>query len=411
MGNTASEGRRKGHVMELQSVYTLDGYQRRHVEKLALEHDEDALLHQRHVPVSPTFSSTSTVSSCLPGHDVSAADFDTVKMLGAGSMGKVLLVRRKTTGVLYAMKVVAKAGVDANQIWSERDVLGGTTHMGLVHLHWAFQSPSSLFLVMEYCPGGELSAQIQRSPFGRFVAPIAMFYAAEIVLALEHLHRHGIVYRDLKPENILLSAEGHMKLVDFGLAKFGIVEPTRGTKTLCGSFEYLAPEVWGKKPSEAGYGTAVDWYAFGAVLYEMLTGLPPWYTDEAPTPATIAAIRAAPLTFPSYVSPSARHLLRALLAKDPAARLGSVSGASDIKAHPFFSTIDWVALSYGELTAPLDPCEDPACAEEALNFEPEFTSVAVNPWEHELGHSNQDDEMIFDPFHGFSFEGPPLHTG
>lgn len=106
-----------------------------------------------------------------------------------------------------------------------------------VHLHWAFQSKTSLFLVMEYCPGGELSAHLQRAE--RFSVSVAQFYAAEIVLALEHLHRHGVIYRDLKPENVLLTARGHVKLVDFGISKFGITEATAGATTICGSYEYL----------------------------------------------------------------------------------------------------------------------------------------------------------------------------
>lgn len=110
-------------------------------------------------------------------------------------------------------------------------------HDATVHLHWAFQTKSSLFLVMEYCPGGELSAHLRRA--GRFPEQVASFYAAEIVLALEHLHLHGVVYRDLKPENLLLTADGHLKVVDFGISKFGITEATMGATTICGSYEYL----------------------------------------------------------------------------------------------------------------------------------------------------------------------------
>lgn len=109
--------------------------------------------------------------------------------------------------------------------------------LSTVHLHWAFQTKNSLFLVMDYCPGGELSVHLQHAE--RFSEEVAVFYAAEIVLALEHLHRHGIIYRDLKPENMLLTASGHLKLVDFGISKFGITEATIGATTICGSYEYL----------------------------------------------------------------------------------------------------------------------------------------------------------------------------
>ena len=109
--------------------------------------------------------------------------------------------------------------------------------MHAVHLHWAFQTNTRLFLVMDYCPGGELSLHLRQA--SRFAEEVAAFYAAELALALEHLHRHGIVYRDLKPENILLTEIGHLKLVDFGISKFGITEATVGATSICGSYEYL----------------------------------------------------------------------------------------------------------------------------------------------------------------------------
>ncbi|KAJ0402139.1 hypothetical protein P43SY_000454 [Pythium insidiosum] len=211
-------------------------------------------------------------------------DFEYLKVIGVGGMGRVVLVRNRHDEQLYAMKVVSKRSVReknlTDKVLSERDVLGGTNHHLLVHLHWAFQTKSSLFLVMDYCPGGELSSHLHSSE--RFDEEVARFYAAELVLALEHLHRHGIVYRDLKPENVLLTEEGHLKLVDFGLSKFGITEATAGAKTMCGSYEYLgvcssmdlltfrhqfdidllaAPEVFEDKE----YGTAVDWWSYACI--------------------------------------------------------------------------------------------------------------------------------------------------
>lgn len=106
-----------------------------------------------------------------------------------------------------------------------------------VRLHWAFQTPSSVFLVMDYCPGGELSVHLKHA--SRFPEELVHFYGAELLLAIEHLHRHGIIYRDLKPENVLLTEDGHLKLVDFGISKFGVTDPTSGATTVCGSYEYV----------------------------------------------------------------------------------------------------------------------------------------------------------------------------
>jgi serine/threonine protein kinase len=202
---------------------------------------------------------------------------------------------------------------------------------------------------MDYCPGGELSGHLQAAD--RFAEEVAQFYAAELVLALEHLHRHGIIYRDLKPENILLTAQGHLKLVDFGLSKFGITEATSGASTLCGSYEYLAPEVFQNK----GYGSAVDWWSFGAVLYEMLTGLPPWYHENHATMRK--NILTQPLRFPSHISEEARDLLQRLLTLDPTNRIGSRDDSLEIRAHPFFRHLDWQMVTFREIFPPIQPCQ------------------------------------------------------
>eukprot|EP00644_Phytophthora_capsici_P008019 jgi/Phyca11/573934/estExt2_Genewise1.C_PHYCAscaffold_580062 len=267
-------------------------------------------------------------------------------------MGRVLLVRHRQEGKLYAMKVVSKRSVKeknmAEKVLSERDVLGGTCHHALVHLHWAFQTKANLYFVMEYCPGGELSTHLERAT--RFTEKVAAFYAAELLLAFQELHQHGILYRDLKPENILLTEDGHLKLVDFGISKFGVTDSTRGAKTLCGSYEYLAPEIL--KGEE--YGTAADWWAFGAVLYELLTGLPPWYSENARE--MCKRVLRTPLSVPEYVSTEAKNLLQKLLTRNPYERLGSLLGGPEIKEHPFFQHIDWEMLSFRDAPAPIQPC-------------------------------------------------------
>jgi serine/threonine protein kinase len=138
----------------------------------------------------------------------------------------------------------------------------------------------------------------------KFPEHMARFYSAEITLALDTMHEHGVVYRDLKPENILLDGEGHIKLADFGLAKEGVHEAAEGAHSLCGTPEYLSPEVLDRQ----GHGTAVDWWNLGMVLYEMLTGLPPWYTTDRDK--LFERLRSAPLKFPFYVSRPAASIIQ-----------------------------------------------------------------------------------------------------
>ncbi|GAB9473062.1 Agc protein kinase, partial [Globisporangium polare] len=203
-------------------------------------------------------------------------DFTLIRVIGKGSFGKVTLVRKKTNSKIFAMKILSKAHLlkrkQVEHTKTERRVLSVASHPFIVGLHYAFQTQAKLYFVLDYCPGGELFFHLSR--MGKFDETMSRFYAAELVVALEHLHSLGVVYRDLKPENILLDEMGHIKLADFGLAKDEVTEIDSGATSLCGTPEYLAPEVLARK----GHGTAVDWWGLGMVLYEMLTGLPPWYT-------------------------------------------------------------------------------------------------------------------------------------
>jgi serine/threonine protein kinase len=186
-----------------------------------------------------------------------------IKMIGKGSFGEVMLVRKKDTKTLYAMKILDKKNIiRRNQVEhtiTERRVLGRTKHPFIVTLHFAFQTGKKLYFVLDYCSGGELFFHLGRC--GRLRESLACFYSAEITLALSHLHSVGIVYRDLKPENILLDKDGHVKLADFGLSKEGIPNGVSGTGSFCGTAEYLAPEILNR----AGHGTGVDWWALGMV--------------------------------------------------------------------------------------------------------------------------------------------------
>ncbi|CAK4081023.1 unnamed protein product [Aphanomyces euteiches] len=332
---------------------------------------------------------------------VTLQDFKMIQVIGRGSFGKVVLVGHHATKKLYAMKMLNKANIvkrkQVEHTRTERRVLGYTKHPFIVGLHYAFQTPQRLYFVLDYCPGGELFYHLTRMK--KLPEHMACYYAAEITLALEHLHSLGVVYRDLKPENILLTKEGHVKLADFGLAKEGITDGVNGTNSLCGTPEYLPPEILDR----LGHGTAVDWWNLGMVLYEMLTGLPPWYTNDRQK--LFDRLRSARLHFPPYVSRKAENLIRLLLNRNPAERLGA-RGAADVKAHPFFDSIDWTALLALKMPPPFRPCRTTAPEETPLNFEAEFTRLPLPSVE--LIEKGARDRSTSDTFSGFAYECPDV---
>jgi len=278
-----------------------------------------------------------------------------LRVLGKGSFGKVVLVQKRKgneTGALFAMKILRKAHlVKRRQIErtrTERKVLSVVNHPFIMKLHYAFQSPDRLYLVLDYCPGGELFFHLSR--FRRFPERVARFYSAELLLAIGHLHKRGIIYRDLKPENVLLDADGHVKLGDFGLAKAGIKHPCEGATSMCGTPEYMAPEVL----SQQGHGFCVDYWGLGMLLYEMMTGLPPWYTTDRAK--LFKRLKSAPLDIPRFFSAPAAGCVSALLDRNPRRRLG-VTGIRTAMEHEFFRSISWRALYGRRVEAPIRPCE------------------------------------------------------
>ncbi|KAG4220244.1 hypothetical protein PC116_g31277, partial [Phytophthora cactorum] len=250
-----------------------------------------------------------------------ADDFETLRCLGKGTYGTVLLVKQRSTGRLYAQKQFKKASVIVHkklieQTKTERQILESVNrHPFVVKLFYAFQDQERLYLILEYGQGGELFTHLNTEKM--FPEPVAAFYMAEMVLALSHLHDTlGVVYRDLKPENCLLDAQGHLLLTDFGLSKVAVDEDD-SCKSILGTVEYMAPEiVLGQK-----YGKAVDWWSFGALGYDLMTGNPPFRGgNHAKIQNNIVKQK---LVLPYFLSPDAKDLLTRFLKKDPAKRLGS----------------------------------------------------------------------------------------
>eukprot|EP00667_Euglena_gracilis_P002595 EG_transcript_2601 len=278
---------------------------------------------------------------------VSKDDFDIVCTIGEGNYAQVFLVKKKNSDDFYAMKILAKDRLierdEVEHTRTERKILECATHPFLVKMHYAFQTPESLYIVMNFANGGELFSHLKREK--RFSEDRARFYAAEICLGLEYLHEGGVVYRDLKPENILLDSEGHIVLTDFGLSK--ILKGDK-TKTFCGTPEYLAPEVLLNK----GHGKPVDWWSFGTLLYEMIVGIPPFYSTDVHE--MYDQILHGELYIPEFVGPNATDILSKLLIRDPSKRLG-YGGTHEIKNHAFFKLVDWKTLLNKQVPTPFKP--------------------------------------------------------
>ncbi|CEM32786.1 unnamed protein product [Vitrella brassicaformis CCMP3155] len=349
-------------------------------------------------PITADNMANLALSAFNSSKKVALDDFVLLKVIGKGSYGmycKVMLVRHKTDGCIYAMKMLRKENiVKRNQVEhtkTERNVLEYISHPFIVRLVCAFQTVKKLYFVLEYCPGGELFFHLSRA--GRFTEQRARFYSAEIILALEHLHKMDIVYRDLKPENVLLDEEGHIRLTDFGLSKEGIQDNT-SARSLCGTPEYLAPEIL----NQTGHGKAVDWWSLGALIYEMLTGLPPFYTRDREK--LFENIRAGDLRYPSFISPVAKSLLQGLFQRDPNRRLGGGNtDADEIKCHPFYASVDWDALLQRRITPPFRPSL--ASKTDVQYFDKEFVSLPVINSEvpdSALTHAMQQDDNHFEGF-------------
>ena len=274
--------------------------------------------------------------------------FEILELIGGGSFGKVFRVKLKGTDKIYAMKVLNKGYLIKKKLLryaiTECNVLKQSNCPFIIKLHYSFQTPENLYMILDYCPIGDLSYQVQ---LNLFEEDEAKFYIAELILAIEYLHQHDIIYRDLKPENILIDSDGHIKLADFGLAKEN-VSTNVPNKTFCGSPQYLSPEMLSKE----GTTKASDIYGVGAILFELISGAPPFFNqDENLMYKNISENR---LMFPEFFSEELKDLLRKMLDKDPKKRIGIENDKSDIKNHEFFKDINWDDIMKKKITPPVE---------------------------------------------------------
>nr|AML78403.1 putative LOV domain-containing protein [Colchicum autumnale] len=301
------------------------------------------------------------------GEQIGLSHFRPIRPLGCGDTGSVHLVELQGTGELFAMKAMDKAVMlNRNKVHRaciEREIYSLLDHPFLPTLYTSFQTTTHICLITDFCLGGELFALLDKQPMKNFKEEAARFYAAEVVIGLEYLHCLGIIYRDLKPENILLQEDGHVVLTDFDLSFLTsckpqvikhalsikrrkskdqpppilVAEPSTQSNSFVGTEEYIAPETI----TGAGHSSAIDWWALGILLYEMLYGRTPFRGKNRQK--TFANILHKDLTFPGSipVSLAGRQLIHGLLHRDPANRLGSNTGANEIKEHPFFHDINW----------------------------------------------------------------------
>lgn len=300
-------------------------------------------------------------------------DFLILKLIGKGTFGQVYQVKKKDTQRIYAMKVLSKKVIiqkkEVVHTLGERNILVRTAMTAspfIVGLKFSFQTPTDLYLVTDYMSGGELFWHLQRE--GRFQEARAKFYIAELILALQHLHDHDIVYRDLKPENILLDANGHIALCDFGLSKANLSQNDT-TNTFCGTTEYLAPEVL---LDEQGYTKMVDFWSLGVLVFEMCCGWSPFYAED--TQQMYKNIAFGKVRFPrDALSTEGRNFVKGLLNRNPKHRLGANGDAKELMAHPFFSDINWDTLCRKQVIPPFKP--QLQSDTDTSNFDPEFTNA------------------------------------
>ncbi|VDK87126.1 unnamed protein product [Onchocerca ochengi] len=353
-----------------------------------------------------TSTSGSTESDLWEEEKVNMENFILIRVLGKGAYGKVFLTRKvggRDHGIIYAMKVLRKSRVitkakTLQHTLSERHVLERLKGLPfLVEMIYAFQSDSKLHIVMEFIKGGELFTHLCNK--GAFDIHSAKFYIAELIIAIDSVHKRKVVYRDLKLENILLDENGHIKLTDFGLSKELNDNELHRANSYCGTIEYMAPEVV-ERTSE-GYDETVDWWSLGVIAFELLTGCSPFTVDgHSNTSRDIARrILTKPVPFPRNFNKSALDFISRLLEKSARHRLGR-NGVDEIKNHFFLVDIDWHQCERRELEPPIVPKISNDL--DVTNFAPEFTNQmpVYSPADPPLDTRNL--------FRGYSFVSPSV---
>ena len=300
-------------------------------------------------PIIRRMSTNQLLEDSSNNNGLTFNSFQILDVLGSGTFGKVFkaTLKHSSDDKIYAMKVINKRYLIRNNqlkyAITECNVLKQTDSPFIVTLHFAFQTMENLYMILDYCPGGDLGFHLMSRLFEENEAK---FYIGELILAIEHLHNLDIIYRDLKPENILIDSENHIKLADFGLAKERIAQGEL-TQSFCGSPAYLSPEMVQRK----GVGKSADIYGIGAVLYEMISGTPPFFSNEIEK--LYQNIKKSKLVLHNYFSDELKDLLKKLLCRDPKKRIG-IYNKSEIKSHPFFKDLDWEKLGRKEITPPLN---------------------------------------------------------
>ncbi|XP_030629130.1 serine/threonine-protein kinase N2 isoform X2 [Chanos chanos] len=321
-------------------------------------------------------------------------DFKCVAVLGRGHFGKVLLAEYINTGEMFAIKALKKGDIvardEVDSLMCEKrifETVNSVRHPFLVNLFACFQTKEHVCFVMEYAAGGDLMMHIHADVFSE---PRASFYAACVVLGLQFLHEHKIVYRDLKLDNLLLDTEGYVKIADFGLCKEGMGFRDR-TSTFCGTPEFLAPEVL----TETSYTRAVDWWGLGVLIFEMLVGESPFPGDDEEE--VFDSIVNDEVRYPRFLSTEAITIMRRLLRRNPERRLGAgEKDAEEVKKHLFFRNIDWNGLLAKRVKPPFVPTIHGS--NDVSNFDEEFTSEApvLTPPREPRPLSQEEQEMFSD---------------
>ncbi|CAD8206083.1 unnamed protein product [Paramecium octaurelia] len=330
--------------------------------------------------------------------EISIEDFTLIKMLGRGAFGKVMLCEKKDTKEIFAIKSLRKEDIISRDhieyLKTERKILEQTQHPFLVSLEYAFITQECVYFVMKFMIGGELYTHLQK--INKFNEEFALFYSSQVLLALEYLHKQGIIYRDLKPENILMDEKGYVALTDYGLAKF--LSKGQVTQSIVGTPEYLAPEVI----TQQGHAFTADWWCLGILIYEMLCGKTPFFSENRNQ--MFRNIVESELKFPStlHITPECKSLLTSLLKKKPNERLGNKGDAEEIKKHPWFKRMDFQRLIAKEIQAPIIP--DLQSATDLSNFNPQILDEKIEEGEPQGTTNTQALKKFDQEFYGLNYK-------